>query len=89
MKRIRHFLAGLCMAIAILLNACAHHPASAPPIAPPVPCTVNLPALPVFAFDTLPPGQDIFTQVKTLLADRQQRIAYEGVVVAAATSCSK
>lgn len=53
-----------------------------------IPCKVTLPAKPAFAFDSLPPGSDIFTQVKTLLADRKQRIAYEREVEAAARSCS-
>ena len=54
----------------------------------PVACKVSLPDRPDFAFDGLPEGTDIFTQVTTLLADRRQRIDYERQVEAAAVSCS-
>lgn len=54
----------------------------------PVPCRVTLPAEPDFAFDSLPEGSDIFTQAKTLLADRRQRIDYERQLRAAGEACS-
>ena len=86
-KRIRNALIGLCLLISLALGACAPRPAVTG-IATPVPCVVTLPAKPGFAFDALPEGSDIFTQVKTLLADRRQRIDYERQVEAAARSCS-
>jgi hypothetical protein len=54
----------------------------------PVPCRVTLPVEPDFAFDSLPEGSDIFTQAKTLLADRRQRIDYERQLRAAGEACS-
>lgn len=70
---------------ALLLAGCAHRPAT--PVALPVPCRSPSVTPPDFAFDQLPRGADIFTQVKTLLADRKQRIAYERELVAANEAC--
>lgn len=75
------------LALTLSLAACAHRPATVG-IPVPVACEVTLPAKPDFAFDRLTEGSDIFTQVKTLLADRRQRIDYERQVEAAAVSCS-
>lgn len=60
---------------ALLATGCATTKTTTVPI--PVTCTTKPVARPVFAFDALPLGSDIFTQVKTLLADRKERIAYE------------
>lgn len=79
------FTAGL-LALALLTSACGTTRTVGIPT--PVACKVALPAKPDFAFDDLPPGADIFTQVSTLLADRRQRIDYERQVEAAAQSCS-
>lgn len=78
-------LGALCASVA--LTACAPRPPVAG-IPTPLTCKVTLPDRPDFAFDNLPPGSDIFTQVSTLLADRRQRIDYERQVEAAARSCS-
>lgn len=77
----------LALAAAILLASCATR--RDPPIPVAVTCKVTLPAQPTFSFDHLPEGSDIFTQVKTLLADRRERIAYEREVESAARSCSE
>ncbi|KVZ18655.1 hypothetical protein WT88_29690 [Burkholderia stagnalis] len=53
----------------------------------PVPCKVPKPERPAFAFDSLPFGADIYTQVATLLADRKQRQGYEVRLEAAVDSC--
>lgn len=78
----------LAAALAVSLMASACNTTRPVGIPTPVPCKVTLPEKPDFAFDDLPPGSDIFTQVSTLLADRRQRIDYERQVEAAAQSCS-
>ncbi len=72
--------------LALFLSACGTIRTVGIPT--PVACKVNLPTKPDFAFDNLPAGSDIFTQVSTLLADRRQRIDYERQVETAARSCS-
>ncbi|WP_175795983.1 hypothetical protein [Burkholderia anthina] len=82
-------------AVAIMLSACQTAPqayAPAPVVtqvdkAVPVPCKVEKVEKPDFAFDGLAFGADIYTQVKTLLADREQRKGYEGKLEAAVQSC--
>lgn len=73
--------------VLVALAACA----SAPKVIErpvPVPCRVSLPADRLFPFDQLVGGADIFTQVKTLLADREERIADRRETRAAAGVCS-
>lgn len=75
------------MLMTLALTACA----SAPKVVErpvPVPCRVSLPADRLFPFDQLVAGADIFTQVKTLLADREERIADRRETRAAAEVCS-
>lgn len=52
-----------------------------------VACKTPLPSKPVFAFDALGIGRDIYTQVATLLADRRQRLGYENELEAALSAC--
>jgi len=70
----------------VFLGGCASRPAVTA-IATPVPCRVTLPDDRTFPFDDLQPGADIFTQVKTLLADRRERIDDRRVTRAAASVC--
>ena len=53
-----------------------------------VPCKVDVPARPVWATKALPADADIFDQVRALLAERKQRIAYERLLEAAVASCN-
>ncbi|CAB3779460.1 hypothetical protein LMG28688_00848 [Paraburkholderia caffeinitolerans] len=82
-------------AVAIMLSACQTAPQSYAPApvvtqvdkAVPVPCKVGEVQKPDFAFDSLALGADIYTQAKTLLADREERKGYEGKLEAAVKSC--
>lgn len=76
----------LLLGLVLALSACAPRPAVTG-IATPVPCRVTLPEDRTFPFDDLQPGADIFTQVKTLLADRRERIDDRRVTRAAASVC--
>ena len=76
----------LSLAVAASLAACATRPASNIPV--PVPCYTEEVPEPDFAFDNLPKGSGIWTQVTTLLADREQRIAYERELKAANRVCA-
>lgn len=53
-----------------------------------VPCKVDEPAEPAWATKALHADADIFDQVKALLAERKQRIAYERLLKAAVRSCN-
>ncbi|HDR9065460.1 TPA: hypothetical protein ACU967_002217 [Burkholderia contaminans] len=83
------------MALAVALSACQTAPqayAPAPVVtqvdkAVAVPCKVSPVDKPAFAVDSLALGADIYTQVKTLLADRAQRKGYEAKLEAAVQSC--
>lgn len=83
----RSAFVALVLMVSLTLGACA---STAPVVGIPTPvlCRVELPAAPDFAFDSLPVGSDIFTQAKTLLADRRQRIDYERQLRAAGEACS-
>lgn len=52
-----------------------------------VPCKVDVPKAPVWATEGLPADASIWQQVKALLAERQQRIAYDGQLLAAIEAC--
>lgn len=54
-----------------------------------VPCQTKAIERPQFPFDVLPPEADLFTKVKTLLADRETRKGYEGKLEAANQACRK
>lgn len=51
-------------------------------------CKVDVPQEPVWATKALPADADIFDQVRALLAERKQRIAYERLLRAAVMSCN-
>jgi len=70
------------LAAGVLLSACATH--STPQY---VPCRVEQVPRPTFPFDRLQLGADIHTQVKTLLADREERKGYEVKLEAANRAC--
>ena len=80
---IRHALAAIVASAALTLTACAH----TPPPTQYVPCRVEQVSRPTFPFDRLQLGADIHTQVKTLLADREERKGYEGKLEAANRAC--
>lgn len=84
-------VAALCAALAGCVTA-PQSPEPAPVVTTvykpvPVPCKVRKPERPKFAFDTLPLGADIYTQVATLLADRKQRQGYEVKLESADDAC--
>ncbi|MFG5410363.1 hypothetical protein ABXN37_22535 [Piscinibacter sakaiensis] len=53
-----------------------------------VPCRVTLPPRPVYATEALSSDAGIYDQVRALLAERRQRMAYEAQLEAAARACS-
>lgn len=71
-------------AAALVLAGCGHRPAE--PILT-VTCRLERVETPPFPFDALEPGADIFTQVKTLHADRKVRQGYEARLEAANKAC--
>lgn len=54
-----------------------------------IPCKITPPNKPDFSTNNLGIGMDIYTQVKTLLAERKQRQGYELELEAAIESCNK
>jgi hypothetical protein len=76
--------------LCLLITGCA---ASAPPavvkieVPVSVPCTIALPATPVFAVDALPLDADIWDMMAALRADRIQRQAYEKELETAIQAC--
>lgn len=77
------------MLLGLAISGCAASPAVpvGVSIAVPVPCAVAVPSKPTFPWDTLAGDEDIFTIVKTLLADVQARRAYELQLEVALASC--
>ncbi|PXA91189.1 hypothetical protein DMC25_06445 [Caulobacter sp. D4A] len=71
-------------AAALVLTGCGHRPAE-PTLT--VACRLERVEKPQFPFDTLEPGADIFTQTKTLHADRKVRQGYEAKLEAANKAC--
>lgn len=76
--------AGLIAALG--LAGCAHAPRPATIL---IPCDAPAVETPVFPFDVLPADADLFTKVKTLLADRRVRQGYEERLEAAAEACRR
>lgn len=52
-----------------------------------VPCKVAAPDVPKWALDAVPATADIFVKGRAMVAELQQRIAYEGELIAAVASC--
>lgn len=52
-----------------------------------VPCRVTVPPEPVWATSGLTPADGPWRQVTALLAERRQRIGYEGQLLAALEAC--
>jgi len=53
----------------------------------PVPCQQELPEVPAWATDTLDDDSSIWEQVRALLAERRQRIAYEDQLRVKLSAC--
>lgn len=74
----------------LFLTGCSSGPPRPPievkvPVA--VPCRVSLPMAPAFAVDALPLDANIEQQMKSLRAERRQRIGYERQLLAALVAC--
>jgi len=77
---------GTILGMVLGVSACASR--SEPPPQPiVVPCHTKEVKRPSFPFDALPLDADIFTQTKTLLADRKERQGYEAKLEAANEAC--
>lgn len=75
--------------VALLLMAgCSVLPRKTVYVPVSTPCEVVLPDQPVWATASLDDDATIWVQVKALLAERRQRIAYERELRAAAESCA-
>ena len=71
---------GLMLYAALLMGACATKPQTAPVVVEKAvwpPCPTDVPATPIFVWDTLTGNEDIFTKGMALYADRKARQAYE------------
>ena len=53
----------------------------------PVPCRIGHIERPNFAFDAVTPSNGLYEKGRALLAEREQRIAYEARLEAAITAC--
>lgn len=74
------------MLAALALAGCASAPQRVE-VAVPVPCRVTVPPEPSWATAALADNATIWDQVKALLAERRQRMAYEDQLRAAAQAC--
>jgi PBP1b-binding outer membrane lipoprotein LpoB len=81
-------------ALALLLSGCAatqspqivYKPVEVQvPVA--VPCKIQAPDVPKWALDSVSPGADVYVKGRALVAELQQRIAYEKELLAAVASC--
>jgi hypothetical protein len=89
-------VARLILAVALLLIAGCTTTAPLPPapvvqevnIPVVVPCKIDVPSPLRYSVDSLPIGADIWTQMKALRAERQERITYEIQLEAAAKACA-
>lgn len=79
----------LVLVLALALAGCASGPRVPDRVEVPiqVQCKVTVPPEPVWATSTLAKDAGIFDQVKALLSERRQRMAYESKLEAAARSC--
>lgn len=81
----------LCM---VVLAGCAGRPVADPEprvvrveVPVPVPCRVTIPLAPAWTTEGLRKGDDLETKVRALIAEREQRIGFEALLLAAAKSC--
>lgn len=81
----------LCITV---LAGCAGQPVAEPEprvvrveVPVPVPCQVTIPMAPAWASAGLRKGDDLETKVRALVAEREQRIGFEALLLAAAKSC--
>lgn len=76
----------LALAACLVLSGCAHHQLPPPvKVLIPVKCAAHKPATPVYP--TVTPDAGIYDRVKTILAEREMRIAYEGQLEASVSAC--
>lgn len=75
----------------LILSACSFIPQKIKEVQVPVaiPCKITPPNKPDFAVDNLGINEDIFNQVKALLAEREQRKGYELELEAAIKACNE
>lgn len=57
-------------------------------VAVPVPCDIDKPPRPTFAFESARPEQELDTKVRLLVAERHQRTQYEQELEAALGACT-
>jgi len=86
--------AAMAAIILVLFTGCAGEPAIEPEprvvrveVPVPVPCRVTIPMAPAWASAGLRKGDDLETKVRALVAEREQRMGYEALLLAAARSC--
>ncbi|HJW26429.1 MAG TPA: hypothetical protein VJ576_16160 [Rhodocyclaceae bacterium] len=79
----------MCLLAALLATGCAQPLPRVVEVQVPIalPCQAKPVDKPVFAVDRLPIGATITDQVKSLMADREQRQAYEIELEAAIAAC--
>ena len=77
----------------MFLSGCSTNPFSHKPVEVlvpvQVPCKITPPSKPNFAVNNLGIGEDIFEQVKALLAERKQRQGYELELEEAIKACNE
>ena len=80
--------------VVLALAGCSGQPIAAPEprvvrveVPVPVPCRVQAPAVPAWAADGLRREDSLEVKVRTLLAERRQRIGYERLLAASVKSC--
>jgi len=78
----------------LVLAGCAGRPVADPEprvvrveVPVPVPCRVTIPMAPAWASAGLRKSDDLETKVRALVAEREQRIGFEALLLAAAKSC--
>ncbi|PVZ12633.1 MULTISPECIES: hypothetical protein [unclassified Pseudomonas] len=84
----------LIAASALMLAGCAAQPTAAPEprvvqvhVPVPVPCRAPAVAAPPWAAEGLRKGDSLEVKVRALLAERRQRLGYEGELQAALAAC--
>lgn len=85
---------GAVLLCAVLLAGCAVRPVAEPEprvvrveVPVPVPCRIAIPLAPAWATDGLRKDDDLETKVRAMVAEREQRIGFEVLLLAAVKSC--